>query len=503
MSMIPIVHLAIDPALAPQRPEITYTWRTLLTGMGYGWQELPWNASAVTIAYAADPLQVPSAQIVIHAQPERWTNPQQVRLIGHTQCHGYTLPRLEGDTPRAYPQVVNGSLHIVNDPIFAAFWLISGYEEDQYPTLKHGYRDLSGSPMLTAGLLRRGLASAIGCWLTDMLQRCGLPRGLPRWPNGAMLAASCGHDVDYPEIVRWLEPLRILHRQGIRGLRAAFDVVRGRRNHWHFHSWMALEEQLGTRSAFYFVARQGSLLEYATGRPDPFYDVQAPHFRQLFRELSTAGWEIGLHASYLAYTNYNILAAERERLATASGQPIEGNRHHYWHLDPYQPEQTLLMHEQVGFQYDASLTHNRYLGWRRSSTWPFFPWHRKLRRAIRTLQLPTSWMDDHLFGQKQYNPGERHGLLDELRDTVTQQGGLLLVDVHDYVYDDTLFPGWAATYRALWEDLAARGRVWFATPAAIARHWITRANQLAAVSTGLNEEAMNQPLSLKTSSQSI
>jgi hypothetical protein len=112
-------------------------------------------------------------------------------------------------------------------------------------------------------------------------------------------------------------------------------------------------------------------------------------------------------------------------------------------------------------------------------------------------------MDDHLFGQKQYNPGERHGLLDELRDTVTQQGGLLLVDVHDYVYDDTLFPGWAATYRALWEDLAARGRVWFATPAAIARHWITRANQLAAVSTGLNEEAMNQPLSLKTSSQPI
>lgn len=490
--MIPTVRIAIDPALAAWRAEITYTWRTLLTGMGYSWYEEQWQAAPVTIAYTTDPAQAPPAQIVIHACAERWTNPALARLRGHTIQRGYTLPLLEGDHEHVQPVVVHGSLHIGHDPIFAAFWLLSGYEEEQYPTLKHGYRDLTGSPMLTQGLLRRGMASAIGCWLAEILQQCGLPPGIPRWPNGAVLAATCGHDVDYPEVVRWLEPLRIVQRQGMRGLRAARDVITGRRHHWHFHSWIALEEQIGARSAFYFVARKGSLLEYATGRPDPFYDVQAPHFRALFRELSAAGWEIGLHASYLAYTDRRIFAAERERLAVASDQPIEGNRHHYWHLHPQQPEQTLLIHEQVGFHYDASLTHNRYLGWRRSSTWPFFPWHRRLRRAIRTLQLPTGWMDDHLFGQKQFNPGERDTLLGDLRETVSRQGGLLLVDVHDYVYDDTLFPGWAATYRSLWEDLAARGRVWFATPAAIARYWSARASHIAETSHGLGEDEMNR-----------
>ncbi|MGC8801841.1 MAG: polysaccharide deacetylase family protein [Chloroflexus sp.] len=484
--MIPTVYLAIDPSLTAHRAEITYTWRTLLTGMGYSWCERAWGEEPVIIAYTTNPADTPPAAMVINARIERWCAPAQAHLIGSKQWHGYTLPRLADDQSTGQPIIANGCLYVPDDPIFAAFWLLSGYEEEQYPVLKHGYRDLSGTPMLEEGLLRRALVSAIGCWLDKQLHQFGLPPGIPRWPNGAQLAATCGHDVDYPEVVRWLEPLRIIGRQGLRGLGAALDIIGGRRHHWHFHSWMDLEERIGARSAFYFVARKGSLREYATGLPDPFYDVQAPHFRALFRELSNAGWEIGLHASYRAYSDRTLFAAERARLAAASDQPIEGNRHHYWHLDPQQPEQTLLLHEQIGFCYDASLAHNRYLGWRRSSVWPFFPWHRTLRRPIRTLQLPTGWMDDHLFGQKRFNPGDPHTLLTELRETVTQQGGLLLIDVHDYVYDDRLFSGWAATYRELWETLAAQGRVWFTTPAAIAHHWIRRATQIEAASTGLN-----------------
>ncbi len=488
--MIPTIQLAIDPTLLPYRAEVTYIWRALLTGMGYGWREQAWtDRSPVTIAYTPFPDQAPPAAIVILARPERWAAPARARLIGKKVWNGFTLPLLEGDDPYAQPTVQQSACFVNDDPLFAAFWLLSGYEEARYPILKHGYRDLSGTPMLDQGLLRQAMVSATGCWLADLLQQSGMPPGIPRWPDGATIAAACGHDVDYPEVIRWLEPLRIIHRQGIKGLGAALDVLTGQRAHWHFRSWMDVEARLGARSAFYFVARKGSLIEYATRRPDPFYDVTAPQFRALFRELSAAGWEIGLHASYDAGMDGAMLAAERARLAAVSGQPIDGNRHHYWHLDPQSPEQTLLLHEQTGFCYDASLTHNRYLGWRRSSVWPFFPWHRDLRRPIRTLQLPTGWMDDHLFGQKPFNPGSPAALLGELRETVIRQAGLLLVDVHDYVYDEALFPGWAATYRTLWEDLATRGGVWFATPLTIARHWLARADRIAAASIGLDTDA--------------
>lgn len=484
--MIPRLSVAIDPTLEPYRPEITYTWRTLLSGMGYAWDEGPWGDQGTDLAYTPAPKTGLPARLIVRAAPERWANPGAYRLQGVERNAPLVRPRFadEGEQPTLITLQGNRTI-IERDVLFDMFWLLTGQEERQYPRGKHGYLDLSGSPTLEQGVLRQALASAIGSGLERLLRDMGYPPGVPRWPDGASMAAACGHDVDYPEIIRWIEPLRILARQRLAGVRPAVAVALGWHSHWHFRSWMELERRLGARSAFYFVARKGSLWEYATGRPDPFYDIRTPRFRALFRELAAEGWEIGLHASYLAYTSPAMFAAERALLAEMSGQPIVGNRHHYWHLDPDNPEATLLLHEQVGFTYDASLTHNRYLGWRRGSSWPFYPWHQGLRRALRTLQLPTAWMDDHLFGQRVDNPGDPQTLLHGLAETAAGQGGLLLVDVHDYVYDDALFPGWARAYRELWENLSARRNVWFATPSAIAEHWIKRQAAIEQASTGL------------------
>ncbi len=483
--------LTIDPALAAHRPEITYTWRTLLTTMGYAWVELAWGSAPADLVYAADPTTAPPGRLVIAANRAQWAHPQSQRLGGVEQAGQWERPRFAAEPRREPLQTIqDGRCYIARDLIFDCFWLLSGQEEQQHPRGKHGYLDLTGTPTLEHGVLRMALVGAIARSLEQQLAAQGMPAGLARWPNGATMAAACGHDVDYPEIIRWLEPLRILARQRAGGIGNALSVAFGNHTHWHFRSWMELEQRYGARSAFYFVARKGSLREYATGLPDSFYDINAPQFRTLFRELAAAGWEIGLHASYLAYTSAKTFAAERAALAAASGQPIGGNRHHYWHLNPNNPAETLLIHEQVGFTYDASLTHNRYLGWRRGANWPFYPWHADQRRALRTLQLPTAWMDDHLFSQRADNPGDRRALLDGLVQRAAQQQGMLLVDIHEYVYDDALFPGWSATYRALWEALFARGDVWFATPEAIAQHWIARANAIERASSGLTPTSL-------------
>lgn len=485
--MEPKITISLDPELDPFRPEITYSWRTLLTGMGYAWVEEAWNGVPVDIAYAVDPALAPPARLLIRAAPERWEHPARQVLQGIEAGWGWMRPRFAGPSEqRPLVTLQEGQVIIERDVVFDVFWLLTGQEEYQRPQGRHGFIDLSGTVTLELGLLRQALASAIGQRIETQLAELGYGPGIPRWPYGARMAAACGHDVDYPELIRWIEPLRILARQGLAGLGVAASVALGRHTHWHFRSWMELERRFGARSAFYFMARKGSLYQYATGLPDGFYDIREPRFRALFRELSAEGWEIGLHASYLAHTSAEKLAAERALLAEISGQPIAGNRHHYWRLDPQNPEDTLLLHEQVGFAYDASLTHNRYLGWRRGSSWPFHPWHQGQRRPLRTLQLPTVWMDDHLFGQRADNPGDRRTLLHSLVETAAQQGGLLLVDVHDYVYDDTLFPGWAAAYRELWEELFARGDVWFATPGAIATHWADRQAMLEQASAGLD-----------------
>jgi hypothetical protein len=173
-------------------------------------------------------------------------------------------------------------------------------------------------------------------------------------------------------------------------------------------------------------------------------------------------------------------------LAETSQQSVEGNRHHYWHLNPQEPESTLLLHEQIGLKYDTSLMHERYLGWRRGLSWPFFPFHQQQKRELRTLQIQTAWMDDQLFGYRHDNPGDRFEILRALADRAAEQGGCLLIDVHDYVFDEVLYPGWAQAYHELWEYLLTRSDFWIDTPGKIAEHWIKRYHKIVQASRGLD-----------------
>lgn len=483
------LRLAVDPSLEKHyAPEMAWAWRYLLTGAGYAWHVCKLDEPS-DIAYVADPQRAPYARLVIQATPRLWARRSAPRLAGVAAIDGFAHPLYHGE--RADERLIvgeQGRLIIARDIVFDVFWLLTGQEEAHVPKNRHGYVDLTGTPYLRDNVLRQGLASGIGARFEHLLGELGIPPGVPRWPHSKRAAAAISHDVDYPEVVRWLEPLRVLLRQGVRGLPAALDVMTGKRHHWQFDSWLALERDLGAQSVFYFVARQGSLREYALGTPDSFYDIRAPHFRALFRTLIDAGCEIGLHSSYRAYASIEQFEREKRLLEEVTGVPIVGNRHHYWHLDPVNPEATLAIHEQLGFSYDTSLAHDRYVGWRRGSCWPFLPFSQQERRELRTLQLPTGWMDSQLFLQRDANPGEPDEVLRALADQTAAQGGLLLVNVHDYVFDDVLFPGWSATLRRLWEYLRARSDFWMAAPAEIAAHWHARYRRLLASSVGLGVE---------------
>jgi len=482
------LRLALEPSLAGRYgPEIHWVWRLLLTGAGWAWEEVP-PESPCDIAYVSEPAAAPSARLRVRADPVVWARAATLRLAGAASHDGLMHSVFAQDREAAYPlQRGDGWVECQRDLIFDVYWLATGQEERHWPQDRHGFFDLTGTPMLRQGILRRALASQIGAWLEETLRGLGLPAPEPRWPHGKRAAAGVGHDVDYPESLRWLEPLRVLRRLGRRGIGPALEVLVGRRTHWHFPNWVNLEKGMGIRSAFYFVARRGSLLAYAAGTPDPFYDITSERFRRLFRYLADEGFEIGLQASYLAYQRREKFAAEKERLEEASGQKVVGNHHHYWHLHPTNPEETLLIHEQIGLLYDSSLAHDRYLGWRRALAQPFFPFHQAERRELRTLQLPLAWMDDQLFGQRAYNPGDRMALLQDLADRAARLGGSLVIDVHEYVWDDALFPDWARTYRGLLEYLRERGDFWLATPAEIAQHWAARYTALVRASRGLRK----------------
>lgn len=487
--MIPRLKILIDPIIKKRYgPEVCWTWRVVLSSIGYGWEEVRGGSREIDIAYVSDPDCRKTAKFYVHSDMNLWDRKASLKLKGVKRDDALSYPVYVGQTSRNLPGVTSeGQILCARDVIFDVFWLITGQEEGQMPKHRHGFIELSGTAFLEGHVLRNGLASGLIAWLERILRYIGHPTPLARWPYNRRAAACLTHDVDYPEVKRFLEPARIVARRGLSGLNIAKDVIVGKKNHWHFDSWMKLETELGVRSAFYFSAVRGSILRYLLGVPDPFYDVKSEMFRQLFRNLTDGGFEIGLHASYSAFKSKDKFLTERRILEEASGQEIKGNRHHYWHLNPADIESTLKMHEEIGLHYDTSLAHERYMGWRRAISMPFFPFHRAERRELKTLQIPTTWMDNQLFGYRNDNPGDREEILKDLIERTSDNGGCIVVDVHDYVFDDALFPGWRKTYSWFLGKVKQRGDFWIATPREVADHWLRRYSTVKSISDGLNE----------------
>ncbi|MDW8328157.1 MAG: polysaccharide deacetylase family protein [Anaerolineales bacterium] len=481
------LRIALDPDLTlAYGPEIHWTWRTILSTLGWAWIETPLSEPC-DLAYTPDPGRAPLARLCVQADPLAWERRAELRLKGLMNGRHELSLTYNGWKPPPPALLANAAQTICRrDLALEMFWLMTGQEERYWPQDRHGFRDYTGSIWQEQRVFDKAPASALMAWLKRTLLELGCPPPLPPWPHGKRAAAAAGHDVDYPEVIRWLEPLRVLARQRACGLGPAWEVAVGKRHHWHFRGWMDLEQSLGVRSAFYFLTVRGSLVHYALGRPDAFYDVGAAPFRAVLRELAEEGFEVGLQASYLAYTRPEKLSAEKRRLEDLLGRSVVGNHHHYWHTNPADVEETLLFHEQAGFVYDSSLNHDRYLGWRRGCATPFFPFHSKLRREIRTLQVPLGWMDDQLFRLAANNPGDPRERLQALIDRAAAVEGCFVMDVHEYVFDEVLYPGWQSLYRWAWEYINRRGDFWKATPAEIAAHWRARYAELLASSCGLS-----------------
>jgi hypothetical protein len=487
------LRIALDPDLTlAHGPEIHWAWRNILSTLGWAWIETS-LAEPCDLAYTPDPGRAPLARLCVQADPLAWERQAELRLRGLTNGKQVLSLAYDGWEPPTLALWTDASRTVCRrDLILEVFWLMIGQEERRWPQDRHGFRDYAGSVWQEQGVFSKAPASVLMAWLKCALLELGCPPPVPPWPHGKRAAAAASHDVDYPQVIGWLEPLRVVARQGLEGVGPAWEVALGRRHHWHFRDWMDLERSLGVRSAFYFATVRGSLFQYALGRPDAFYDVGAAPFRAVLRELVNQGFEVALHASYLAYTSPEKLSAEKRRLEDLLGRPVVGNRHHYWHTNPANVEETLLFHEQAGFLYDSSLNHDRYLGWRRGCATPFFPFHSQLRREIGTLQVPVSWMDDQLFGMAANNPGDPHERLQALIERAAAVEGCFVMDVHDYVFDEVLYPGWQGLYRWAWETINRRGDFWSATPAEIAAHWRARYAALSAASCGLSLGRLGQ-----------
>lgn len=404
-----------------------------------------------------------------------WGNdPARRCLLRLPREAGYTETTVPGLDHAARPPEPGAAFPF--DPITALrFWLTdegnadAGAEAwDEHDRLRpeHSAQERLGVrtvPIVNAYLLglRRWLAARLGMDLRNRLL-----------PVGKRAAVVLSHDVDNPfnpgDVGHFLglAARGLINRRPMAALRQAFYAARALRSrlsapddrHWVFDDVAAAEARHGFASTFYFsavapVSPTGHTL-------DVLYDIRQRALAPVFRRLTEAGAEIGLHASYTARGQAGRLAAERQAVEAACGITLSGNRHHYWHLRrPFWP--CLAELAAAGLRYDSSIAFNDLPGYRLGVALPFRPFDPGSGTVIPLVEIPVMTMDMALCDLPGATLESALSTFRTLLDGLKQYEGIAAIDWHVR----TSFPGsrqyqrWGETYLGMLDILAADGEV--------------------------------------------
>ena len=265
------------------------------------------------------------------------------------------------------------------------------------------------------------------------------------------------HDVDRPYKTYQSLYYAVAERSGYH-LRT---LVSDKKPYWQFEEIMALEDDLGVRSAFYFLNEQ-NLLRSRPPREwlDPQhwvehfgrYDVTSDEVADAIRALDAGGWEVGLHGSYHSPDDPERLAEEKRILESVVGGEIEGVRQHHLRLTA----ETWRHHDDIGLRYDASLGSSDATG--------FAHGYRPRRPFSNSefLVFPLTAMEVALP-----DPGDNFRrawrACDRLLDRAARNDAIMTVLWHPRYFNEREFPGYRRLYRKLVETALDRG-AWVGPP---------------------------------------
>ncbi|WP_313696324.1 polysaccharide deacetylase family protein [Halorarum halobium] len=276
-------------------------------------------------------------------------------------------------------------------------------------------------------------------------------------PEGHSFSLCLTHDVDRPYKTYQSLYYAVTERDPYH-LRTLLPDVNP---YWQFEEVMALEEELGVRSAFYFLNEQDLLRDrpprewlspkswqlYA-GR----YSLEDPDIVDVIRKLDDRGWEVGLHGSYESYTDRDRLGREKAALERVLGHEVRGGRQHYLNLEV--PE-TWERQADVGLAYDASLG---------SSTTYGFENGYGVRRPFddEFVVFPLTIMENAL-------PDPEHELAaawagcERVLEEAAENGAVMTVLWHPNKFNDREYPNQRLLYRRLIEYARELG-AWIGPP---------------------------------------
>ena len=145
-------------------------------------------------------------------------------------------------------------------------------------------------------------------------------------------------------------------------------------------------------SAFYFQTSDKS--DYDTG-----YQIKE-YVKNCIWKLQKQGFEIGFHAGYYTFQNYDKLIEEKGRLDKTVGYITYGGRQHFLRFDV---ETTWKYWNQAGLEYDSTVGYPEHEGFRCGTCHPFRPFDIDEDIELDIIEIPLVVMDATLKSYRNLN----------------------------------------------------------------------------------------------------
>jgi|TARA_B100001964_G_scaffold244498_1_gene326171 hypothetical protein len=253
---------------------------------------------------------------------------------------------------------------------------------------------------------------------TPLIQKC-------QWPKNKKFAVCLTHDVD---IVKF-------KKADFFSINKIIDFIKNKNPYWQFDKIIYLEQKYNFKSTFFFCVEKKHNF-------DPNYSIKEKKIANIIQTIIGKGNEVGLHLSYLSYSNQEIMEMEKNKLKSLVGNCI-GVRTHFLR---FRVPDTWILENNSGFYYDSSLSYSSDIGYRGGFSWVYTPYAVGSEKEIKIFELPLSVMDSTLF-LKNKTADNAWISLKKLFYNAERFNGVVVLDWHQRVFNEKYFRNYFSVYK--------------------------------------------------------
>jgi hypothetical protein len=243
---------------------------------------------------------------------------------------------------------------------------------------------------------------------------------------------------------------------------------------WVLDILIDLENKHNIKSTYYFLC-------LANGDEDYNYDIESQ--RGYIKQLTAAGYEIGLHGGHKAYNSIDKILEEKKRLESVTETHTQGYRNHYLR---FKTPDTWYYLKELGFAYDTTFGFPDQIGYRNGMCYPFRPYDHVKGSYIDILELPLLVMDVTFFKYMGLNVENAFKVFKKIQAEVQQLNGVLTI-----VWHNNCLTG---EYRQLYDMVVAEvlktDDAWITTSLEMTNWW--KEHNMNAMETIVNDKILTK-----------